>query len=120
MVFFSFTDSKQLEKFVSRNQGDFNCSSLPAGQGGNGEFERKLEEIEEIWGEIIQNEVNLWGSPTIKVTMNVRNEIWHQDKYWFQGMKTKHLKTFFKWSRWAGQEVSALVNILLSAAGFEH
>ena len=48
MVFFSFTDSKQLEKFVSRNQGDFNCSSLPAGQGGNGEFERKLEDIEEI------------------------------------------------------------------------
>ena len=26
-------------------QGDFNCSSLPAGLGGNGEFERKFEEI---------------------------------------------------------------------------
>ena len=25
--------------------GDFNCSSLPAGLGGNGEFERKFEEI---------------------------------------------------------------------------
>ena len=26
-------------------QGDINCSSLPAGLGGNGEFERKFEEI---------------------------------------------------------------------------
>ena len=26
-------------------QGDFNCSSLPAGLGRNGEFERKFEEI---------------------------------------------------------------------------
>ena len=25
-------------------QGDFNCSSLPVGLGGNGEFERKFEE----------------------------------------------------------------------------
>ena len=29
------------------NQGDFNCSSLPVGLGGNWEFERKFEEI---WG----------------------------------------------------------------------
>ena len=29
----------------TRNQDDFNCSSLPAGLGGNGEFERKLEEF---------------------------------------------------------------------------
>ena len=30
---------------VSASQGGFNCSSLPAGLGGNGEFERKFEEI---------------------------------------------------------------------------
>ena len=27
------------------SQAGFNCSSLPAGLGGNGEFERKFEEI---------------------------------------------------------------------------
>ena len=47
-------------------QGDFNCSSLSAGLGGNGEFERKFEGIRE---KIIQNEVSLGGSPTIKVTL---------------------------------------------------
>ena len=45
----------------STNQGDINCSSLPAGLGGNGEFERKFEGIRE---EISQNEVSLGGSPT--------------------------------------------------------
>ena len=44
-------------------QDGFNCSSLPAGLGGNGEFGRKLE------GEIIQNEVSLGGSPTMNVTL---------------------------------------------------
>ena len=39
---------------------------LPAGLGGNGEFERKSEEI---WEEIIQNEVSLGGSFTINVTL---------------------------------------------------
>ena len=30
---------------------------------------RKFEEFEEIWEEVIQNEVSLGGSPTIKVTL---------------------------------------------------
>ena len=45
---------------------------VPSGLGGNGEFERKCEEIwEEFWGEIIQNEVSLalGGRTTIKVTL---------------------------------------------------
>ena len=29
--------------FLTSYQGDINCSSLPAGLGGNGEFERKFE-----------------------------------------------------------------------------
>ena len=29
----------------ARWQGDFNCSSLPARLGGNGEFERKFKNI---------------------------------------------------------------------------
>ena len=53
--------------FYSFVQGGFNCSNLPAGLGGNGEFERKFEEIEE---EITQKEVSLGGSPTIKVTQD--------------------------------------------------
>ena len=51
------------------NQGDISCSSLPAGLGGNGEFERKLRKFKEIWEEIIQNGVSLRGSPTIKVAL---------------------------------------------------
>ena len=51
------------------NQGDISCSSLPAGLGGNGEFERNLRKIEEIREDIIQNEVSLGGSPTINVTL---------------------------------------------------
>ena len=53
--------------FGTSHQGDINCSSLPAGLAGNGEFERKFEKIS---GEIyIQNEVSLGGSPTIYVTL---------------------------------------------------
>ena len=51
---------------VSASQGGFNCSSLPAGLGGNGEIERKFEEISE---ETIQNEVSLGGSPPITGTL---------------------------------------------------
>ena len=31
----------QTHNFTTQHQGDFDCSSLPAGLGGNGEFERK-------------------------------------------------------------------------------
>ena len=51
---------------IYSQQVDINCSSLPAGLGGNGEFERKFEGIRE---EISQNEVSLGGSPKIKVTL---------------------------------------------------
>ena len=42
--------NKRINKFVcflyaSMTQGDINCSILPSGIGGNGEFERKFEEI---------------------------------------------------------------------------
>ena len=47
-------------QYKAQNQIDINCSSLPAGLGGNGEFERKFEGIRE---EISQNEVSLGGSP---------------------------------------------------------
>ena len=33
-------------QYLLGHQGDFNCSSLPATLGGNGEFEREFEEIE--------------------------------------------------------------------------
>ena len=56
---------------VSASQGGFNFSSLPAGLGRNGEFERRFEEI---WEEIIQNEVSLGASPTIKVTLLYNNQ----------------------------------------------
>ena len=39
--FFSLT----LRMIQIYHQGSFNCSSLPAGLGGNGEFKRKFEEI---------------------------------------------------------------------------
>ena len=56
----------------SANQVDNSCSSLPAELGGIGEFETKFEEIcKKIWEEIIQNEVNLGGSPTINVTLEL-------------------------------------------------
>ena len=49
-------------------RGGFNCSSLPAELGGNGEFERNFLKI---WEEIIQNDVSLGGSSTIKATLMV-------------------------------------------------
>ena len=53
-------------------QGDFNFSSLPVGLGGNGEFERKFEEIrEEIWEEILQNEVSLGANAIAIATRNL-------------------------------------------------
>ena len=70
-------------------QGDINWSNLPAGLEGNGEFDKKFEEIwrnlkkfEEIWEEIIQNEVSLGGIPTINVTLVVvaifyQRSLWH-------------------------------------------
>ena len=39
----NITDMK--DKNYKHRQGSFNCSSLPAGLGGNGEFEREFEEI---------------------------------------------------------------------------
>ena len=42
------------------------CYILQSGMGGNGEIERKFEEISE---ETIQNEVSLWGSPKINITL---------------------------------------------------
>ena len=50
-------------------KGGFNCSRLPAGLGGNKEFERKIEEILGILREKIQNGVSLGGSPAIKVIL---------------------------------------------------
>ena len=37
------------EDYYIGNQGGFNCSSLSAGLGENGKFERKFEEI---WGNL--------------------------------------------------------------------
>ena len=50
--------------FIVQNtfqQGDINCSSLPARLGENGEFEREWR----IWEEIIQNEVSLGETPQL-------------------------------------------------------
>ena len=37
--------SREGKRVIYLKQGDFNCSSLPAGLGGNGEFERKFDEM---------------------------------------------------------------------------
>ena len=55
---------------------------IPACQPGWEEIEnlrgnlRNLKIYEEIWEEIIQNEVSLGGSPTIKVTLNISNSVY--------------------------------------------
>ena len=45
--------------------GDISCSILPFGMEGNGGFERKFEEI---WEEIILNEIRMRGRATANVT----------------------------------------------------
>ena len=40
--------------FGTSHQGDINCSSLPAGLGGNGEFERKSFKMKSAWEEAPQ------------------------------------------------------------------
>ena len=44
-------------------KSDINCSVLPSGMGGNGEFDEEIRE------EIILNEVRLGGRATINVTL---------------------------------------------------
>ena len=61
-------------------QSESNCFSLPVGLGGNGAFGWKFGKFEEI----IQNEISLGGSPTIKVTLICEKLFVHYIEYFYK------------------------------------